>query len=147
MNKYNILVTITLVLLVGLIMFTGCKGLLRETNFESYNIGERFDGNRDGYIIKLNNLFFANITYKNDEIEIYKLLDYSSTDYFGNSELYYSDIIDECFCNNSKLIVHSLTKDEYVIIDCNDKNNIQRFLKEDINNINLDKFTKVVFYE
>lgn len=146
MNKKNILVTITLAILVVFIMLSGCKGLIRETDFETYNIGEHFDGNRDGCIIKLNNLFFANITYKNDEIEIYKLLDYSTTDYFGNSELCYKDIIDECFCNNSKLIVHSLTKDEYVIIDCNDKNNMQRLSKEDINDINLDKFTKVVFY-
>lgn len=144
MNKNNILVTITLVLIVGLIMLSGCKGLLSEANFESYNIGERFDENRDGYLIKLNNLFFADITYKNNEIAIYKLLDSSSTDYFGNSELYYNDSIDECFCNNNEIIVHSLTKDKYVIIDCNDINNIQSFSETDIKNIDLNKFTEIV---
>ena len=144
MNKNNILVIITLALLGGLLILSGCKESISNDNFAAYNIGEHFAGNRDGYFIKLNDSFFANITYKNDKIEIYKLLNTTSTDYFGNSELYYIDNISECYCDNSNIIVYSLTNKKYVIIDCNNMNNTQSFSETDIKNIDLSKFTKVV---
>ena len=143
MKKNNILVIFILVLFMGL-MLSGCKELIDSDNFTECDIGEHFEGNRDGYFIKLNDSFFANFTYKNEEIEIYKLLDTTSTDYFGNSELYYSDNISRCYCNNSNIIVYSLRKDKYVIIDCNDKNNTQSYSETDSKNIDLTKFTKVI---
>lgn len=144
MNKNNILLIITILFFGVLLMLSGCKELISDYNFVEYNIGEHFVENRDGYFIKLNDSFFANITYKNKEIEIYKLLDTTSTDYFSNSELYYSDNISECYCDNSNIIVYSLTNNKYVIIDCNDINNIQSFSEIYSQNIDLTKFTIVI---
>lgn len=144
MNKNNILGKTIFVLLVGLLMLSGCKKLIINDSFEVYNIGEHFGENRDGYFIKLNRSFFANITYKDEEIEIYKLLDLASSDYFGNSELYYSDIISECYCNDNNIIVYSLTKNKYVMLDCNDINNTRSFSEIDSKSIDFSKFTKVV---
>lgn len=143
---------VTSIVLVFVTCMFGCNTVLEEFDlsenfdFNNYNIGERFSDNRDEYLIKLNNSFFARITYKNDDVEIYKLLDTSTTDYFGNCELYYTDNFEECFCNNNKIIVYTLAKDECVQIDCNDKNNIKKLSKTDVDNIDLGKFTQVVFY-
>lgn len=134
MNGF-VLWAITLTLFVGLLMLSGCTGLMSDTDFARYHVGDCFSENRDGYNIKLNDSFFANITYKNEEIEIYKLLDTTSSDYFGNSELYYSD---------SDIIVYSSTNNKYVMIDCNDMNNTQSFSETDIEKIDLSEFTKVI---
>ncbi len=144
MEKKNILVIFAIALLGGLLMLSGCKALKTNDNFVDQNIGEHFAGNRDGYFIKLNDSFFASITYKNEKIEIYKLTDITSTDYFGNSELYYSDNISESYCNNSNIIVYSRKNNKYVVIDCNDINNIQFFSEIDSKDIDLTKFTKVI---
>lgn len=144
MKKNKILVILTIAILLGLIMLSGCTGLMDSDNFADYKIGEHFVDNRDGYFIKLNDSFFASITYKNEEIDIYKLTDTASTDYFGNSKLYYSDSLSECYCDNSNIVVYSITHNEYVVIDCNDRNNIQSFSEIDSKDIDLTKFTKVI---
>lgn len=143
MNGF-VLWAITLTLFVGLLILSGCTGLMSDTDFARYYVGDCFSENRDGYNIKLNDSFFANITYKNEEIEIYKLLDTTSSDYFGNSELYYSDNINECYCSDSDIIVYSSTNNKYVMIDCNDMNNTQSFSETDIEKIDLSEFTKVI---
>lgn len=143
MNKNNTLFSFALVFFVGLLILSGCTGLMDCDSFEKYSVGDCFSKNRDGYIVKLNDSFFANITYKNEEIEIYKLLDTTTSDYFGNSDLYYSDNIGECYCNNSNIIVYSLTNNQYIIIDCNDMNNTQRISETDLKKIDLSEFTKV----
>ena len=143
MKKNSILVIFTIALLCVLIILSGCKEVINNDGFADYNIGEHFEGNRDGYFIKLNDSFFANITYKNEEIEIYKLIDISSTDYFANSELYFSDNINECYCDNSNIVVYSMTNNKYIVIDCNDINNIQSFSEIDSKSIDLNKLTKV----
>ena len=143
MNKKNVLIAIVF-MVFGLLILSGCTELTRNDTFTNYNIGEHFGGNRDGYLVKLNNSFFANITYKNECIEIYKLLDTASSDFFGNSELYYSGNISECYCNNSNLIVYSSANKNYVMIDCNNINNTQSFTEAKSTGIELSKLSKIV---
>lgn len=145
MNKINVKVIVTLTFFCFLLMSSSCKGLISNNNFASLNIGDRFEENRDGYFIKLNELFFANITYKNKNVEIYKLINTDTSDYFGNSQLIYSENISECYCSESNIILYSLTNNRYVMIDCVDIGNTQSVAEIDIKNIDLSKFTRVIF--
>ena len=152
-NRVIVLMLVALLLL----MLPGCEeSISNDTGadssggdvFADFRVGDEFDDDRDGYLIKLNDSFFAEFSYENPAyIVIYKLLDSTTVDFLGDSELFYSDTIDsECYCNNSNIIVHSLTNENYVLIDCNDINNAQSFTEIDSSNIDLSEFTKIVLY-
>lgn len=126
------------------LVLCGCSGLKIDDSFASCNVGDHLAENRDGYIVKLNESFFAEFTYKNPEyIKINELLDSDSSDFLGDSKLYYSDNISGCYSNDSNIVVYSLTKNCYVLIDCKDVNNIRYFTETDGADIDLSQFTKV----
>lgn len=132
-------------ILIGLFMLSGCKMIIYGDDFTKYDVGDRVTDNRDGYSIKLNDSFFALFLYKTpDYIRIYKKFEYNTSDFDGDSELYYSDKISKCYCNNDNILVYSLTSNNYVLIDCNQKNNLR--IIDDLNSadIDLSDFTAVI---
>lgn len=127
-------------ILVILYMLSSCN-YMRE--FSNYNIGQVFIENRDECIYKLNDNFVLDHMYGEDDI-IYKLRFPLGDDIFENAEEYYRGRIISCYCNNQYII---LSLDEnFILIDCENKNN--QILYNSISDINIDlsKFEVVNLY-
>lgn len=142
----KILVTVFSAIIVSLVLF-GCENWTSSDNFSKYDTGDRFGENRDGYMVKLNNSFFANISYKDDGYgEIYKLLDFTSSDLLGNAKIYYSGDISKCYCNDSNILIYSATNDNYILIDCSDINNTKNFTALEDADADLSDYTEITIF-
>ncbi len=137
--------SIAIVSIITFISLTGCQSLFSSKNFADYNIGDRFESNRDGYMIKLNSRFFASVSYKKTEkIEIYKLLDFNSADLIGNSKLYFTGEFDKCYSNEDNILIKSDINNNYTLIDCDNVKNQKVSSSVDDFNIDLSTYTEIM---
>lgn len=133
------LFSIALAFILLVISLTGCQ------SFSECNVGDEFGGNRDGYKVKLNSCFFADVPYDDAEkIEIYKLNDINSDDLIGSSELYFTGDFEKCYSNEDNILIES--SDDYILIDCNDIDNQISSPTVDNLNIDLSAYTEINFY-
>lgn len=144
MKKY---VVILLVVLLCGALFYGCNF---NKTFDDFEIGDQFSSNRDCYRIKLNTTFFALSFFdgfNENQTYIYKLNDLESPAILDNSDLYYSGLISKCYCNENNILAYSQTNDNYVLIDCNNIDNIQLFDTLDETGLDLSAFTEIIIDE
>ena len=143
--KFKSYCFIAIVLIIFFASLTGCQNSLSSRNFADYNIGDRFDSNRDGYMVKLNNCFFASVPYKETEKkEIYKLLNFNSVDLTGNSKLYFSGRFNKCYSNEDSIIIKSDVNNNYILIDCNDVKNQKASSNIDDLNVDLSAYKEII---
>jgi hypothetical protein len=143
--KFKSFLSIAIVFIIFFTSLTGCQNLVSSRNFADYNIGDRFESNRDIYMVKLNNSFFASVSYKETEkIEIYKLLDFNSDDLIGNSKLYFSGEFDKCYSNEDNILIKSDVNNNYILIDCNDIKNQKVSSSVDDLNVDLSAYKEII---
>lgn len=115
-----------------------------ENKFEKASIGGKILDNRDGYGLKLNNSFWVLKTYsEKNQVKIFKLKDMVSTDLASNSELFYYGAIDNLFCKEDTIIAFSNKNNHYVVIDCNNINNLHIVKSKNELEIDLSEYTEV----
>ncbi len=143
--KFKSCFSIAIVFIIFFTSLTGCQNPLSSKNFADYNIGDRFEGNRDGYMVKLNNCFFASMPYKETEKkEIYKLLNFDSVDLTGNSQLYFSGSFNKCYSREDSIIIKSDLNNNYIFIDCNDIKNQKSSSSIDELNVDLSTYREIM---
>lgn len=129
---------------IFVVTLVGCQTLSDNVGIVDYSIGENFGSNRDGYMIKLNNSFYAAVTYKDpNEIQIYKLVDFDSADLIGSSELFYNGEIIKCYSTDENIILKLSDNNGYVLIDCENIKNKQELNSLDDLNIDLPSYNEV----
>ncbi len=133
-----IIVFIILGIFVGVTAFIG-KAVLSPVEME---VGDVFADNRDGYSVKLNDNFFAKIDLHYDEIDICKTSS-SSFDVNEDCTVYYTGIINKLYCSNDYLTAYLPNDNNYIVIDCDNKNNIKTYKSFSETDFDLSMFTMI----